>query len=108
MIRTKLRTQQVIIDMPKEGEDIWLHVTLQKVDKDTETGKIINTSPRNNEIHKTVSKYQADLFTFFDPVQQKEITISGAGMHMAFAEAILGWTAEDFNGTREGLEVWID
>ncbi len=105
-MRTKLRTQQVIIDMPKEGQDIWLHVTLQKVDKDDD-GNTVNVSPRNEQIHKVVSAYQADTFTFFDPVLQKETTISGAGIHMALAEAILGWTAENFNGTKEGLEVWL-
>lgn len=108
MKRTKLRSQQLIIDMPKEGEEIWVHSILQKVEKDVETGEIINTTPRSGEIHKTVSEYQTTFFTFFDPVLQKEITISGAGIHMALAEAILGWIAEDFNGSKEGLEVWID
>ena len=105
-MRTKLRTQQVIIDMPKEGQDIWIHITLQKVEKD-EDGNILNVSSRNEQIHKMMSNYQTDMFTFSDPVTQKEQTLSGAGIHMALAEAILGWTAEDFNGTREGLEVWL-
>ena len=105
-MRTKLRTQQVIIDMPKEGQDIWLHVTLQKVDKDDE-GNTVNVCPRTEQIHKVVSEYQADTFTFYDPVLGKTNTVSGAGIHMALAEAILGWTAEDFNGTKEGLEVWL-
>ena len=106
MMRTKLRTQQVVIDMPKEGQDIWMHITLQKVDKDDE-GNTVNVSPRNEQIHKIASKMATDMYTFFDPVQQKDITISGAGIHMAMAEAILNWTAEEFDGTREGLEVWL-
>ena len=105
-MRTKLRTQQVIIDMPKEGQDIWMHITLQRVDKD-EDGNIVNVNPRNEQIHKVASKMATDIYTFFDPIQQKEMTISGAGIHMAMAEAILGWTAEDFDGVREGLEVWV-
>ncbi len=105
-MRTKLRTQQVVIDMPKEGQDIWMHITLQKVDKDEE-GNILNVSPRKEQIHRSVSKMATEVYTFFDPVLQKETTISGAGVHMAMAEAILGWTAEEFNGVREGLEVWL-
>ena len=105
-MRTKLRTQQVIIDMPKEGQDIWLHITLQQVDKD-EDGNIVNVSPRNQQIHKTVSGTATEIHTIFDPVLQKDITISGAGIHMALADAILNWTVDDFDGVREGLEVWI-
>jgi len=105
-MRKQIRTQQVIIDMPKESDDIWIHLTLNELEKDAD-GNIINESPRNKFIHRSINDMITDVYTFYDPVLQKEIQISGIGVHSAIAEALCKWTLEDFGGVREGVDIWL-
>lgn len=106
MSHVKLRAQQIIIDTPKEGEDIWIHVAVQRIEKDDE-GNTLNVSPRAEFIHKSMNDFVTSIYHLDDPVLGTDISISGAGVQMGITDAVLTWIADAFNGTREGVEVWL-
>jgi len=105
-MKKQIRTQQVTIDMPKEGQEVFIRAVMQKIDKDDD-GNVVNVSPRQDFIYKAVKDMATEIYTFYDPILQKETSISGYGLNQAIGEALVKWTIEKFGGTRDGLDVWL-
>jgi len=91
------RTQQIVIDIPNSDSMAWVNVTVQFVDKD-EDGNVIKLIDRAGFIHKSADKIAAELYTYFDPVLQKEFTVSGAGVYGLIADAVNKWICKKYDG----------
>ena len=95
---TKLRSQQIIIETPREGEEAWVHIVVQDVIKDVD-GNVLNIIPRSRQIHKTASEIATEIYPFVDPVLGNEGNISGYGLYNAIAMAVTQWMLIGFGGT---------
>lgn len=91
---TKLRASQITLDLPTENSDVWVRAVLQKVIKDDDY-QTVQTVDRVGAVHRQFSDFAASMLTFFDPLQGKEITLSGAALGMAVAEFIKQWMLAD-------------
>ena len=95
---TKLRSQQIIIETPREDAEAWVHIIVQEVVKD-EDGKVLNIIPRSNQIHKTATEIAFETYLFDDPILGKTgETISGVGLYNAIASCVRLWMIEKFGG----------
>ena len=100
----KARTQQIVIDIPTEDSIAWVNVSVQFVDKDAD-GKITKLIDRAGFIHKQANDIAPELYTAYDPVIKKEITISGAGVYGLIAAAVNKWICEKYSGELINNEV---
>ncbi len=95
---TKLRAQQITLDLPTENAEVWVRAVLQKVIKDGDY-QTIQTVDRVSAVHRVFSEFAVNSLTLFDPVQGKELTISGAGLGIAVSEFVKQWMLADVPGT---------
>ena len=93
---TKLRAQQIVIDIPREGEEAWIHVVIQEVQKDT-TGKVLNIIPRHEFLHKSGVEIAQEVYDYADPILGTHGNISGYGLQLAIASAVTKWM-QDIEG----------
>lgn len=94
----KLRAQQITLDLPTEDAEVWVRAVMQKVIKDGDY-KTVQTIDRVGAVNRLFSEFAASSLTVVDPVQGKEITISGAGLGIAVEEFIKQWMLADVAGT---------
>ena len=108
-MKTQIRISKISIEIPKLGDEIWIHLTTQEVQWNDEKTEILNVIPRHDYIHKTARATAMDLTTVFDPVLQKEITLSGYGLHKSIEQMGMKWVLEDVeNGVMdEEGKIWV-
>lgn len=105
-MRTRYRASQIVIDSPRTGGDVLINVSVQKIDIDDD-GKIIHEYPRSEYIHRLASKIALNQVDITDPVNQNDITISIAGVHLAIEQYICNWLIEEHpEFVKEGDLVW--
>lgn len=95
---TKLRTQQITLDLPMEDAEVWVRAVLQKVIKDADY-RTIQTVDREGAVNRLFSEFATTRLTIIDPVLGQEITLSGAGLGVAVGEFVKQWMLEDVSGT---------
>lgn len=93
----KLRAQQVVIDTPQEGGNIWINTVIQKLIKNEE-GEITQRIDRAYETHRSLSEVFEETKTIMDPVTGQRLTVSGAGAAMIVKAFVLSWMQEDHGG----------
>ena len=92
----KIRAQQVVIDLPTEEAEPWVRATIQRVVKDAETYKTVQTVDRVEAVHRRLADFATMVRTFIDPVTQQEVTLSGVGCGQAIITFVKAWMLEDF------------
>lgn len=95
--QTKIRSQQITIDLPTEEAEVWVRATLQKCIKD-EDYKTIQTMDRVGYTHRSLSNFIMQMTTIIDPVTQQTHTLSGAGIATIISQLICQWIVEDRGG----------
>jgi hypothetical protein len=99
MIR-KLRTQQIIMDLPKEESDVFIRATLQLAIKN-EDYKTIQLIDRHDVVHRELSRTMFETVTVVDPINGVPITLNGATIATALTRAIMNWILEEHPDYRE-------
>lgn len=105
-MKTRIKVQQIIIDLPKDEQEIWIHIATAKLTYDDE-GNIISTVPRNGYISRPFKKVAMEMFDLIDPVLDLNHKISGVGLNLAVSNAALKWVAEDMGGTLTEGKLWL-
>lgn len=95
---TKLRAQQITLDLPTEGAEVWVRAVMQKVIKDANYATT-QTVDRVGAVNRQFSEFAMSSMTIVDPVHVAEITISGAGLGIAVGEFVKQWMLADVAGT---------
>ena len=83
----ELRASKITIEIPKVDSDPWVHLTVNKMFYD-DNMELVNNVPRFKYLSKPMSEIATNTYAFFDPVLQKEVTISGYGIAMAITSYV--------------------
>lgn len=97
MIR-RLRTQQIIIDLPTPDSEAWIHLEIQQVDTDPETGETVNLVDRWGRISKKISDVALEVIHYDDQVLQHEDYMSTLGLSNAITVMAIKWIVEKYGG----------
>ena len=102
-----MRIQKITIDSPISDQEIWVHLEIQKITYN-DNGDIVSINPRAEFISRPFSKFVTQMFNFNDPVLQKNISVSGAGLSKSVMSAAITWIIEDTGASvdSEGL-IWL-
>ena len=93
----KLRSQQVIIDIPTETGNTWVNAIIQTLIKDEE-GNTLQRIDRTHETHRILENVATEMITIVDPVTQQTITVSAAGTATLVSGLIMNWMKDDHGG----------
>lgn len=97
---TKIRAQQIVLDMPTEAAEVWARVMVQKVVKDADYNTI-QVIDRTGHIHREMSDFYGQIVTVIDPLSNAEVTVSGAAISAAMAEMVKAWMLAEHRGAVE-------
>ncbi len=107
MSKRRYRTQQIIIDTPKSGEDVIIKVSIQDVNICEETGCVMDETPTIKQIYKFASHVATECVTVYDPVLGKDLTMSVAGLHEGICQYVNNWLlSENPDAFQDGKYVW--
>jgi len=81
------RASKIIIDIPKEDSEPWVHVTIDLLLKD-DNEITQNVIPRVAYISKPLSEIASEMYDFNDPILQKDNTLSGYGLAQAISSYV--------------------
>ena len=95
----KIRAQKIEIDMPKDGSEPWIRVIVQEIIDDQNDNLPAQMIDRYAQMYRRLSKVQAQMVTFVDPLTQQEHTVSIAGIAVAMTVGVQEWLVEDHDGT---------
>jgi hypothetical protein len=90
MTTRKLRAQKIVLDMPREGQPIWVNISIQACIKDNGYNTI-QVVDRRYQIARSFDDFAASLITIVDPVTGNEITLSGAALGQGISELVRSW-----------------
>lgn len=94
----QIRPQQIVIDQTGKNTANWLQITLQRVIRDSVSYAVVQRDDRIGFVHREQQAIAAELFTFRDPVQNKNITVSGAGLYRLLEVMANTWIIADRGG----------
>lgn len=94
----RVRAEMIRIELPREGLEPWIHVVTQVVEKEQESGKVLNVIPRDDNIHRRLTEIGSSTITFSDPLLGGTVTLSGHGVAQAITEFCLLWMQERYGG----------
>lgn len=97
MIR-RLRTQQIIIDLPRTEAEPWIHLIVQLVDTDEDTGEDINVVDRYGRVSKKLSEVATDIIQYEDAVLQHSDNMSTLGLSDAISRMAVTWIIGKYGG----------
>lgn len=107
-MKKQLRISKISIEIPRMGDEIWVHVTIQEVQWNDELTKIMNVVPRSEYIHRTATDTAMNIIPYFDPVLNHQDNISGYGLHMAVEKMGMTWVQEVMGGEfDEAGKLWL-
>jgi len=94
----KLRTQQIIIDIPTINSEPWILIKIQKIQIDS-NNNIISTIDRWGTINKKLSDVALNITNYFEavPVIASD-QISIYGISDAIKETAISWIIEKYGG----------
>jgi hypothetical protein len=93
----KIRSQQIIIDLPTEDAPVWVQATLQKVIKDADYNTA-QTIDRVGFVNRTFSDFMMQIVPVTDPVTGQSHVISGAAIALLIRDLVSTWIVEDRGG----------
>lgn len=93
----KVRSQQIVIDLPTEEAEVWIRATLQRCVKN-EHYETVQTVDRVGYIHRAASQIIMQMTTITDPVTGQQHTISGAGAYLLIRDMVSAWIVADRGG----------
>lgn len=94
----KIRSQQIVIDLPTEAGEVWVRSTLQKCIKDDATYATRQVIDRVGYVHRAASEIAFQMITFTDPVTGQNLTVSGAGAATLIRDMVSSWILQDRGG----------
>lgn len=94
-----IRTSTINIDTIVPDSWQWVNASIQRLEV-TEDGKISSVSPREQQLHRRIDKVASEVVTFKDPVTQKGVVLSIAGIGVAITTIMVKWMLEDNPGSR--------
>jgi hypothetical protein len=96
---TKLRASKISIEMPKEDSEVWVHITVQKVYKNKDTGEIINVIPRWEYISFPLKEIGLTPYEYLDMVTNSNHTSTGYGIAAALSVIVTKKMLELYGGS---------
>ena len=90
----KLRTQQIVMDLPTEEADVWIRAALQQVIKN-DAYQTVQTIDRVGAVHRQLSSVLQQTVTVVDPFTGIPITLNGATIALALTKAVMHWILEN-------------
>ena len=93
----KIRSQQIVIDLPTETGEVWVRSTLQKCVKD-ENYNTVQVVDRVGYTNRSSTDIIMQMTTIVDPVTQQTHTISGAGAYVLIRDLVSSWIVQDRGG----------
>lgn len=106
--RSQVRVHQIIIDSPKPDREPFITLAVQRRVFD-EQGSLVQTINRERLIYKRLSEVATEIIEFDDPVLQKRVNDSVAGIGAALTSVSVKWLAEEYSSEPdENGIVWID
>jgi len=96
----KLRTQQIVIDVPRATSEPWVHLTVQRVELD-DNGKELNVVDRWGTANRRLSEIALDTVSYFEPVPGLDAnTMTMFALADAIKSAATDWIIEKYGGTK--------
>jgi hypothetical protein len=99
----KIRAQQITLELPTEGAEVWVRAMIQTVYKDANY-QTVQTVDRTNSLHRRFSEFALQTETVQDPVTGQTTTLSGAGLALAVSAFVKAWILEDTPGATLNAE----
>jgi hypothetical protein len=97
MTTEKLRTQQIVIDIPKTTAEPWFTMIVQRLILDDD-GAVIQIVGRERQFNRRFSKVMMETADIQDPVTGLVGTISVAGAAQLLTSLITTWLLEEYPG----------
>ena len=94
----KIRAQQITLELPTEGAEVWVRAMIQTVYKDSNY-QTIQTVDRTASLHRRFSEFALQSETVHDPVTGQTTTLSGAGLALAVSAFVKTWILEATPGS---------
>lgn len=95
----KLRTQQIIIEMPRTDSEPWIHITIQRIELGSDGSSEVNVTDRWDQIHKRLSLVALQTEKYFEAVPWEVGFISVFGVADAIKNIATTWIIEKHGGT---------
>lgn len=95
---TRLRAQQIVIDIPRTDSEPWIKVTVQRVEQD-DTGFELNVVDRWGSINKQLSDVALEVNKYTEVLPLESGDISVYGLSDGIRSVVVRWIAEKYNGT---------
>lgn len=89
----KLRANKVVIETPKEGAEPWIHVFVQRVEKN---GDIYNVVDRWDNFNKRMSVVQTELMPVLNDYSSGYMAVGHLGQQIALIVSM--WLVERYGG----------
>ena len=98
-MKTRLRIQKIVIDIPESESDPWVQLTVQRIEMD-DNFNTLNIIDRWGQVHKRISDVALDIQSYDDPVLgSTDNPISVFGLTDAITQMCMAWTANAYDGT---------
>ena len=106
-MRTQLYARKITIESRYDSDETWIHIVVEKIERDEETGEVKNVQVKGQYIHRQIQDLGTEVFSFADPVLESEGSISGYGIGVVIEKIVMGIMADELNGTIEDGRVWL-
>ena len=90
----KLRSQQIVMELPKEDSDVFIRATLQQVIKDDDY-KTVQLIDRVDAVHRELSQIMGMVVTFPDPATGQMLSLPVVTIGAAITATIVNFILED-------------
>ncbi len=99
----KVRAQQITLELPAEGAEVWVRAMIQTVIKDA-SYSTVQTIDRTAALHRRFSEFAMQVEPIQDPVTGQTMAISGAGLALAVSAFVKTWILADITGSTINAE----
>lgn len=97
-MKTRLRTQQILVDGPTPESEWWLYIIVQRVDMDEQYNPI-RVVDRWGSVNVRLADIATALYPLVDPVSPPAGLISVAGMADGLEKAAVAEIIKKYGGT---------
>ena len=95
---TRLRTQQLYIDLPKPESEPWLNIIVQRVEMD-DNYKTLNVVDRWGSVNVRLADIATDVYPYDDPLHPPDGYISVVGLSAGLTTAAVAEIIKKYGGT---------
>tara|TARA_R110000851_G_C13102760_1_gene569228 strand:- start:11909 stop:12226 length:318 start_codon:yes stop_codon:yes gene_type:complete len=96
----KLRTQHILIEMPRTDSEPFIHVTVQRIELDV-NGVEINVVDRFGHVYKPLSTVALEVVKYYEPVPCEADCISVFGIADGIKSIATKWIIEKYGGIEQ-------